>query len=77
MNTHEISTLCDSEEAIYKITFEQWNGENHIYFLRNQGVQEALLDENGEILELVPFDETTNYQNITADTDIRFPIQKV
>lgn len=32
LNTHEISTLCDSEEAIYKITFEQWNGENHIYF---------------------------------------------
>ena len=27
LNTHEISTLCDSEEAIYKITFEQWNGE--------------------------------------------------
>lgn len=67
LNTHEISTLCDSEEAIYKITFEQWNGENHIYFFAKSGcVQEALLDENGEILELVPFDETTNYQEYNS-----------
>ena len=67
LNTHEISTLCDSEEAIYKITFEQWNGENHIYFFAESGcVQEALVDENGEILELVPFDETTNYQEYNS-----------
>lgn len=67
LNTHEISTLCDSEEAIYKITFEQWNGENHIYFFAESGcVQEALLDENGEILELVPLDETTNYQEYNS-----------
>ena len=67
LNTHEISTLCDSEEAIYKITFEQWNGENHIYFFAESGcVQEALLDENGEILELLPFDETTNYQEYNS-----------
>ena len=67
LNTHEISTLCDSEEAIYKITFEQWNGENHIYIFAESGcVQEALLDENGEILELVPFDETTNYQEYNS-----------
>ena len=67
LNTHEISTLCDSEEAIYKITFEQWNGENHIYFFAESGcVQEALLDESGEILELVPFDETTNYQEYNS-----------
>lgn len=67
LNTHEISTLCDSEEAIYKITFEQWNGENHIYFFAESGcVQEALLDENGEILKLVPFDETTNYQEYNS-----------
>ena len=67
LNTHEISTLCDSEEAIYKITFEQWNGENHIYFFAESGcVQEALLDENGEIMELVPFDETTNYQEYNS-----------
>ena len=67
LNTHEISTLCDSEEAIYKITFEQWNGENHIYFFAESGcVQEALLDENGEILELVPFDETTKYQEYNS-----------
>ena len=67
LNTHEISTLCDSEEAIYKITFEQWNGENHIYFFAESGcVQEALLDENGEILEFVPFDETTNYQEYNS-----------
>ena len=67
LNTHEISTLCDSEEAIYKITFEQWNGENHIYFFAESGcVQEALLDEIGEILELVPFDETTNYQEYNS-----------
>ena len=67
LNTHEISTLCDSEEAIYKITFEQWNGENHIYFFAESGcVQEALLDENGEVLELVPFDETTNYQEYNS-----------
>ena len=67
LNTHEISTLCDSEEAIYKITFEQWNGENHIYFFAESGcVQEALLDENGEILEWVPFDETTNYQEYNS-----------
>lgn len=67
LNTHEISTLCDSEEAIYKITFEQWDGENHIYFFAESGcVQEALLDENGEILELVPFDETTNYQEYNS-----------
>lgn len=67
LNTHEISTLCDSEEAIYKITFEQWNGENHIYFFAESGcVQEALLDENGEILELVPIDETTNYQEYNS-----------
>ena len=67
LNTHEISTLCDSEEAIYKITFEQWTGENHIYFFAESGcVQEALLDENGEILELVPFDETTNYQEYNS-----------
>lgn len=67
LNTHEISTLCDSEEAIYKITFEQWNGENHIYFFAESGcVQEALLDEDGEILELVPFDETTNYQEYNS-----------
>ena len=67
LNTHEISTLCDSEEAIYKITFEQWNGENHIYFFAESGcVQEALLDENGEILEFVPFDDTTNYQEYNS-----------
>ena len=67
LNTHEISTLCDSEEAIYKITFEQWNGENHIYFFAESWfVQESLLDENGEILELVPFDETTNYQEYNS-----------
>lgn len=67
LDTHEISTLCDSEEPIYKITFEQWNGENRIYFFAESGcVQEALLDENGEILELIPLEETTNYQEYNS-----------
>lgn len=67
LETHEISTLCDSEEPIYKITFEQWNGENRIYFFAESGcVQEALLDENGEILELIPLEETTNYQEYNS-----------
>lgn len=35
-------------------------------FAESGCVQEALLDENGEILELVPFDETTNYQEYNS-----------